>query len=54
MVEKLESIGSVQACADEAGDLVEAAWRAADPLLPDTIPKVMLRAFGWYILERHY
>ena len=22
--------------------------------LPDSIPKVMLRAFGWYILERHY
>jgi geranylgeranyl pyrophosphate synthase/predicted secreted hydrolase len=54
VVEQLESIGAVQACADEARDLVEAAWRAADPLLPDTIPKVMLRAFGWYILERHY
>ena len=46
--------GAVHACADEARELVEAAWRAADPLLPDTIPKVMLRAFGWYILERHY
>jgi len=54
VVEQLESIGAVQACADEARDLVEDAWRAADPLLPDTIPKVMLRAFGWYILERHY
>jgi geranylgeranyl pyrophosphate synthase/predicted secreted hydrolase len=54
VVEKLESIGAVQACADEAAALVEDAWRAADPLLPDTIPKVMLRAFGWYILERHY
>jgi geranylgeranyl pyrophosphate synthase len=54
VVEQLESIGAVQACADEARDLVEAAWRVADPVLPDTIPKVMLRAFGWYILERHY
>jgi geranylgeranyl pyrophosphate synthase len=54
VVEQLETIGAVQACADEARDLVEEAWRAADPLLPDTIPKVMLRAFGWYILERHY
>ena len=34
--------------------LVEEAWRAADPLRPDTIPTGMLRAFGWYILERHY
>jgi geranylgeranyl pyrophosphate synthase/predicted secreted hydrolase len=54
VVEQLESIGAVQACADEAAALVEDAWRAADPVLPDTIPKVMLRAFGWYILERHY
>jgi geranylgeranyl pyrophosphate synthase len=54
VVEHLESIGAVQACADDAQELVESAWQAADPLLPDTIPKVMLRAFGWYILERHY
>jgi geranylgeranyl pyrophosphate synthase len=54
VVELLETTGAVQACADEARDLVEDAWRAADPLLPDTIPKVMLRAFGWYVLERHY
>jgi geranylgeranyl pyrophosphate synthase/predicted secreted hydrolase len=53
-VELLESCGAVQACADEAAQLVEDAWRVADPLLPDTIPKIMLRAFGWYILERHY
>ena len=54
VVEKLETIGAVQACADEAKALVEDAWQAAEPLLPDTIVKVMLRAFGWYILERHY
>jgi geranylgeranyl pyrophosphate synthase/predicted secreted hydrolase len=53
-VELLESCGAVQACADEATRLVEEAWAAAEPLLPDTVPKVMLRAFGWYILERHY
>jgi len=54
VVEQLESCGAVQACADEASELVEAAWRAADPVLPDTIPKIMLRAFGWYVLQRHY
>ena len=53
-VEQLEACGAVQACADDANDLVETAWRRADPLLPDTIPKIMMRAFGWYILERHY
>jgi geranylgeranyl pyrophosphate synthase len=54
VVEKLEACGAVQACADQARELVENAWQAADPLLADSIPKVMLRAFGWYVLERHY
>jgi geranylgeranyl pyrophosphate synthase len=54
VIDRLESTGAVQACADQARDLVEDAWRAAEPLLADSIPKVMLRAFGWYVLERHY
>jgi geranylgeranyl pyrophosphate synthase/predicted secreted hydrolase len=54
VIDRLESTGAVQACADQARDLVEGAWRAAEPLLADSIPKVMLRAFGWYVLERHY
>ena len=53
-VERLEVCGAIAACADEAKELVEAAWRRADPVLDDSIPKVMMRAFGWYVLERHY
>jgi hypothetical protein len=33
---------------------VEDAWARLDPLVPDTQYKVMFRAFGWYVLERHY
>lgn len=54
VIDRLENTGAVQACADEARALVESAWQAAEPLLADSIPKVMLRAFGWYVLERHY
>lgn len=54
VVEKLEACGAVQACADQASELVEAAWQALDPLVEDSLQKVMLRAFGWYVLERHY
>jgi len=54
VIELLESTGAVQACADQARELVEGAWQAAEPLLADSISKVMLRAFGWYVLERHY
>jgi geranylgeranyl pyrophosphate synthase/predicted secreted hydrolase len=53
-VEKLETCGAIEACAVEARERVETAWRIADPLLPDSLPKIMLRAFGWYVLERHY
>ena len=54
VVEQLETSGAIQACADQASEIVESAWRKAEPLLPDTMPKIMLRAFGWYVLERHY
>jgi geranylgeranyl pyrophosphate synthase len=54
MVETMESCGAIRASADQARDLVESAWRRTGPMLDDSLTKVMLRAFGWYILERHY
>jgi geranylgeranyl pyrophosphate synthase len=54
VVEKLEVSGAIEACAKQAEALVEEAWQKAEPALPDSIPKVMLRAFGWYVLQRHY
>ncbi len=54
VVQKLEACGAIEAVATEARDLVEEAWTRASPLLDDSISKVMLRAFGWYVLERHY
>lgn len=54
VIEKLESVGAIEECAEEARDLVEEAWLRLDPLVADTQYKVMFRAFGWYVLERHY
>lgn len=54
VIAKLEACGAIEACATEARELVESAWQALDPLVEDSLPKVMLRAFGWYVLERHY
>jgi len=34
--------------------LVESAWQQLTPLIEDSLQKLILRAFGWYILERHY
>lgn len=54
VVELIESCGAIAACADQARDRIEAAWRLAEPLLEPSLSRMMLRAFGWYILERHY
>ena len=54
VVKKLEDAGAIEAVATQAHDLVEAAWKRASPLLEDSFSKIMFRAFGWYILERHY
>ena len=50
----MEECGAVQDCEDEARQLVEDAWHKLKPLVEASMPKVMLRAFGWYVLERHY
>ena len=54
VVAKLEGCGAVEAVSQQARDLVEEAWKRASPLLDDSFSKVMFRAFGWYVLERHY
>jgi len=54
IIARLEAVGAVEACATMARELVESAWREVQPLLEDSIVKLMLRAFGWYVLERHY
>jgi geranylgeranyl pyrophosphate synthase/predicted secreted hydrolase len=54
VIEKLESVGAIESCVTEARELVESAWTRLDPLVADTQYKVMFRAFGWYVLERHY
>jgi len=54
VIGKLESVGAIDACAREARECVEKAWLRLDPLVADSQYKVMFRAFGWYVLERHY
>lgn len=53
-VEVVQACGAIQACADLARELVETGWQKAEPLLDPSLSRVMLRAFGWYVLERHY
>jgi geranylgeranyl pyrophosphate synthase len=50
----IERCGALDGCMTDARQLVEDAWIALSPLVEDSLAKVMLRAFGWYVLERHY
>lgn len=50
----LESCNAVEDSAGQARELVEDAWKQVDAVLEDSFPKLMLRAFSWYVLERHY
>ncbi len=54
IIARLEDCGALDICETQARDLVEAAWKKLDPLVEDSLPKLMLRSFGWYVLERHY
>jgi geranylgeranyl pyrophosphate synthase len=53
-VELIDGCGALDACEEQAQASIEAAWRALDPLIPDSQFKVRLRAFGWFVLDRHY
>jgi len=54
IIARLELVGALDACVAQAHDLVESAWRELDPLIEDSQYKITFRAFGWYVLERHY
>ncbi len=53
-IDKIEACGALDACVDQANDLVEIGWKTLDPIVEDSLQKLMLRAFSWYVLERHY
>ncbi len=54
LIAQIEASGALDDCAALAKRLVDEAWAALDPLVEASLPKIMLRAFGWYVLERHY
>ena len=54
LIELLERCGSVNQSVVYAQQLVEDAWTKLDPFISNSFFKLILRAFGVYILERHY
>jgi geranylgeranyl pyrophosphate synthase/predicted secreted hydrolase len=54
VIETLEACGALDACDRQARELIESAWGPLNALFADSHAKVNLRAFSWFILERHY
>ena len=54
LIDVLERCGSVDQSVLHAQGLVEEAWTQLDPCISNSFFKLILRAFGLYILERHY
>jgi geranylgeranyl pyrophosphate synthase len=52
VIAELEECGAINACEEQSKDMVEAAYAALDPMIPDSFSKIMLRAFGWFVSER--
>lgn len=50
----LDKFEVLQKCTQEAQDIVNSAWKIVDPLVKDSMVKLNLRAFSWYILDRTY
>ena len=53
-IELIASVDAVDGCLQEAKDMMEEAWRNLDPLVIDSMVKLNLRAFSWYVLDRQY
>lgn len=54
VIDLIESSGAMQKSLDHANDMIESAWAALDAVVPDSFYKINLRAFGYYVLHRHY
>jgi len=53
-VSLIEKNNVLDKCTQHARDYVNDAWKILDPLVKDSMVKLNLRAFSWYILDRTY
>lgn len=44
----------IEKCEKEAENILNKAWRKLDPLLRDSMVKLNMRAFSWFVLDRTY
>ncbi len=50
----LDKVEAIEKSEREAKTILENAWKRLDPLVVDSMVKLNLRAFSWFVLERTY
>jgi len=53
-IASLEAVGAIDACQEIAIGQVDAAWEQLNGVIEDSFSKMLLRAFSFYLLQRHY
>lgn len=53
-VSLLDKVKALENSVEEAQQILNEAWLELDPLVRDSMVKLNLRAFSWYVLDRHY
>ncbi len=54
VIEKVDACGALEDCEKDAFDFIEKAWKELDAVVRDSMVKLNLRAFSWFVLERQY
>ncbi|RNF03316.1 putative polyprenyl synthase [Trypanosoma rangeli] len=54
VVKLLYSVNAIQDCLVDAQKLVDEKWSVLDPLIPDSMPKVMMRTFCLFLTKRGF
>ena len=50
----LDKVNALDDCVTEANEIIDSGWKTLDPLVRDSMVKLNLRAFSWYVLDRQY
>lgn len=53
-VDLLTKVDALKLCEQEAREIMDDGWHALDPHVRDSMVKLNLRAFSWFVLDRHY
>lgn len=54
IIHTIESCGAITDSVNHAKKIIDNGWQQMENIIPDSFHKMILRAFGMYVLKRHY